>query len=137
MPLRSCIKKRVASRETISMRLRGAAQNSNGSVNPHGGKRPRGAKVLPPQPKKKRRFKPDTRAVAEIRKELKSTALSFRKLPFARLVKEVLQDAAPQDANKGKGVVQNNFRVTAQSLSVLQTAAEAFLVNVFQVRRTL
>lgn len=130
------------------MRLRGAAQNSNGSVNPHGGKRPRGAKVLPPQPKKKRRFKPGTRAVAEIRKELKSTALSFRKLPFARLVKEVLQDAdkwleekRPQqdDANKGKGVqvVKNNFRVTAQSLSVLQTAAEAFLVNVFQVRRTL
>ena len=118
------------------MRLRPPA---DGSVNPHGGKRPRGAKVLPPQPKKKRRFKPGTRAVAEIRKELKSTALSFRKLPFARLVKEVLQDAAPQDANKGKGVqvVQNNFRVTAQSLSVLQTAAEAFLVNVFQVRRTL
>lgn len=41
--------------------------------------------------KKKRRFRPGTRALIDIRKYQKSTELLLRKLPFIRLVKEVAQ----------------------------------------------
>ncbi|CAB1320960.1 unnamed protein product [Coregonus sp. 'balchen'] len=44
-----------------------------------------------PSPRKKRRFRPGTRALMEIRKYQKSTDLLLRKGPFARLVREVCQ----------------------------------------------
>ena len=40
-------------------------------------------------PKKKRRYRPGTVALKEIRKYQRSTELLIRKLPFARLVREI------------------------------------------------
>jgi hypothetical protein len=42
--------------------------------------------------RKKHRYRPETVALREIRKCQKSTALLIRKLPFARLVREIGQD---------------------------------------------
>ncbi|XP_061902600.1 histone H3-like centromeric protein A isoform X4 [Entelurus aequoreus] len=69
---------------------------------------------------KKRRFRPGTRALMEIRKYQKSTDLLLRKAPFARLVHEVCQTF-------GRG----SFRWQVLALLALQEAAEAFLVMLF------
>ncbi|PWA26365.1 hypothetical protein CCH79_00018158, partial [Gambusia affinis] len=66
---------------------------------------------------KKRRFRPGTRALMEIRKYQKSTDFLIRKTSFARLVREICQ----------------RFSLTAlrwqvYALMALQEAAEAFLV---------
>lgn len=76
----------------------------------------------PKSPQKKRRYKPGTRALLEIRKFQKSTALLLRKLPFARVVKEI----APQFSTKG------DLKWQAAAIEALQEAAEAFLVHLFE-----
>lgn len=70
--------------------------------------------------KKKRRYKPGTLALREIRKFQKSTELLIRKLPFQRLVREIAQDY--------------NSEIRFQSLAILalQEAAEDFIVSLFQ-----
>ena len=42
---------------------------------------------------KKRRFRPGTRALFEIRRYQKSTDLLIRKLPFQRVVREIAQNS--------------------------------------------
>ncbi|XP_061752461.1 histone H3-like centromeric protein A isoform X2 [Nerophis ophidion] len=77
----------------------------------------------PPRPgksPKKRRFRPGTKALMEIRKYQKSTDLLLRKAPFSRLVHEVCQTF-------GRG----SFRWQVLALLALQEAAEAFLVMLF------
>ncbi len=61
-----------------------------------GGKKIRAG--LPPKGKvrKPRRFRPGTLALREIRKYQKSTELLIRKLPFQRLVRQVVQSLEPQ-----------------------------------------
>lgn len=59
-------------------------------------------------------------ALREIRKFQKSTALLIRKLPFQRLVREILQDT-------GK-----DWRVQPGAMFALQEAAEAYLVKLFE-----
>mmetsp|Transcript_2097 Transcript_2097/g.5814 ORF Transcript_2097/g.5814 Transcript_2097/m.5814 type:complete len:150 (-) Transcript_2097:213-662(-) len=71
--------------------------------------------------KGKRRYRPGTRALKEIRKYQKSTDLLLRKLPFARLVREIGNMVAPEP-----------FRWTAEALLALQEATEAFLVGLFE-----
>ena len=44
------------------------------------------------EPKKKRRFRPGTVALREIRRYQKNTELLIRKLPFRRLVRELMHD---------------------------------------------
>ncbi|KAM4719638.1 histone H3-like centromeric protein A [Anableps anableps] len=66
---------------------------------------------------KKRRFRPGTRALMEIRKYQKSTDLLIRKTSFARLVREVCQSFS---------ITTLRWQVFA--LMALQEAAEAFLV---------
>ncbi|XP_005810061.1 histone H3-like centromeric protein A [Xiphophorus maculatus] len=66
---------------------------------------------------KKRRFRPGTRALMEIRKYQKSTDFLIRKTSFARLVREVCQ-----------GYSITAFRWQVYALMALQEAAEAFLV---------
>ena len=70
--------------------------------------------------KKKRRYRPGTLALREIRKFQKSTELLIRKLPFQRLVKEIVRDY--------------NLEIRFQSLAILalQEAAEDYLVSLFQ-----
>ncbi|CAD7969324.1 unnamed protein product [Amoebophrya sp. A120] len=71
---------------------------------------------------KKRTTKPGQAAIREIKKYQKSTELLLRKLPFQRLVREVLQgDTRAQE-----------FRFQSQALLALQEAAEAHLVGLFE-----
>ncbi|KAF7642381.1 hypothetical protein LDENG_00258960 [Lucifuga dentata] len=79
-----------------------------------------GASERPPGTPKKRRFRPGTKALMEIRKYQKSTSLLLRKLPFSRLVREVCQSCT-----------REALRWEVYALLALQEAAEAFLVNLF------
>ncbi|XP_029299999.1 histone H3-like centromeric protein A [Cottoperca gobio] len=79
-----------------------------------------GVSVQPPVPPKKKRFRPGTRALMEIRKYQKSTDLLLRKGPFSRLVREVCQSFSTEA-----------FRWQVYALMALQEAAEAFLVMLF------
>lgn len=97
-----------------------------------GGKRPAGASrqsdVQPGDPTPKgrhRRYKPGTVALKEIRKYQRSYDLLIRKLPFARLVREVALDLLPAD-------VGAELRWQSQAIMALQEAAEAFLVHLFE-----
>ncbi|XP_006639038.2 histone H3-like centromeric protein A [Lepisosteus oculatus] len=73
------------------------------------------------KPVKKRRYRPGTRALMEIRQYQKSTELLLRKGPFARVVREVCQQMFVMDY-KWQGI----------AIGALQEAAEAFLVRLFQ-----
>jgi histone H3/H4 len=72
--------------------------------------------------RKKRRYKPGTLALKEIRKFQKSTELLLRKAPFCRLVREISNEVSPEP-----------FRYTAESLLAIQEATEDFLVHLFEV----
>lgn len=87
-----------------------------------GGKAPRSRKAESKRPGVKRpyRYRPGTVALREIRKYQKSTELLVRKLPFQRLVKEIMQD------------LQSQFRIQAAAVLALQEAAEAYLVGLFE-----
>ena len=61
-----------------------------------------------------------THALTKIRHYQKSTALLIRKLPFGRLVHEIIQQ------------ISTELRVTSDALESLQEAAEAYLVCVFE-----
>ena len=66
------------------------------------------------------RYRPGTVALREIRKYQKSTELLIHKLPFQRLVHEILQGFAV------------GFRVTPAMIMALQEAAEAYLVQLLE-----
>lgn len=72
--------------------------------------------------RKKRRFRPGTRALMEIRHYQKTTHLLLRKAPFMRVVREI--------ADKFYHREELRWQVTA--LQALQEAAEAFLVRLFE-----
>lgn len=71
--------------------------------------------------KKPRRFHPGTVALREIRRYQKSTELLLRKLPFQRLVREML--FSETDAVN---------RLQAAALMALQEATEAYLIGLFE-----
>lgn len=73
---------------------------------------------------KKRRFKPGTVALREIRRYQKSTQLLLRKAPFQRLVREICQDFGPN--------VGEQYRWQSSAVAALQEAAEAYLVKLFE-----
>lgn len=70
--------------------------------------------------KKPHRYRPGTVALREIRRYQKSTELLIRKLPFRRLVKEIMQE------------FKTDLRVQGVALEALQEAAEAYLIGLFQ-----
>ena len=76
-------------------------------------------KMMAPQ-RGKRRYRPGTVALRQIRRYQKSTELLIRKLPFYRLVREIVQDFGM------------NYRVTPGTVNALQEAAEAYLVGLFE-----
>ncbi|KAF7591295.1 centromeric DNA-binding histone H3-like protein cse4 [Aspergillus hancockii] len=93
---------------------------------PAGGPRPSDVQPGDPTPKGRyRRYKPGTVALKEIRKYQRSYDLLIRKLPFARLVREVALDLLPAD-------VGASLRWQSQAIQALQEAAEAFLVHLFE-----
>ena len=70
--------------------------------------------------KKPHRWRPGTSALREIKKLQKSTELLIRKLPFARLVREIAQD------------FKTDLRFQQPAIGALQEAAEAYLVGLFE-----
>ncbi|KAL4877697.1 histone-fold-containing protein [Aspergillus karnatakaensis] len=73
---------------------------------------------------RRRRYRPGTVALKEIRKYQRSYDLLLRKLPFARLVREVAFDMLPTGSAE--------FRWQSHAILALQEAAEAFLVHLFE-----
>ncbi|KAJ6518769.1 histone-fold-containing protein [Mycena sanguinolenta] len=70
--------------------------------------------------KKTHRFRPGTVALREIRTYQKGGEHLIRKLPFQRLVREIVQDFMP------------NCRFQSTALEALQEAAEQYLVGLFE-----
>ena len=77
----------------------------------------------PPQGgvRKPRRYRPGTVALRQIRKYQTSTELLIRKLPFQRLVREVVWSLWKD----------KQYRFQSTALLALQEACEAFLVRMF------
>jgi len=71
--------------------------------------------------KQQRRYRPGEKALREIRFYQRNTDLLIRKLPFARLVKEVQTYFSRKE-----------FRWQAAAILALQEAAEAHLVSLFE-----
>ena len=67
----------------------------------------------------KRRYKPGTVALRQIRKYQKTTNPLIRKLPFQRLVREIAQD------------FRSHLRFQQSAILALQEASEAYLVGLF------
>jgi len=78
-------------------------------------------KVMSGSPRK-HRYRPGTVALREIRKYQKTTDLLIRKMPFARLVREVC----------GNIRIGRDVRWQSQAIMALQEAAEAYLVHLFE-----
>lgn len=75
----------------------------------------------PPEPRPAgRRYRPGTVALREIRRYQKSTDLLLRKLPFQRLVREIVR------------LFKQDARIQSTAVLALQEAAEAFLVSLFE-----
>eukprot|EP00095_Tigriopus_kingsejongensis_P011219 snap_masked-scaffold1959_size23944-processed-gene-0.1 protein:Tk11219 transcript:snap_masked-scaffold1959_size23944-processed-gene-0.1-mRNA-1 annotation:"histone h3" len=99
-------------------------------------KSPRGsrARPLPPPPQvgggypatpKRRRYRPGTVALREIRQYQKSANLLIPRLPFSRLVKEIAQGVAASMSVRG-------LRFQSAALMALQEAAEAYVVGLME-----
>ena len=72
--------------------------------------------------KKPSRYRPGTVALRQIRKYQKTTELLIPKIPFQRLVREVVQQISPHE----------DLRMQSTALLALQEASEAYLVNMFE-----
>ncbi|KAF9569291.1 histone-fold-containing protein [Agrocybe pediades] len=77
---------------------------------------------------KKRRFRPGTVALREIRKYQKSTDLLLQKLPFSRIVREITMEMTTDTNFKDSA----NLRWQSSALLALQEATEAYLVHLFE-----
>lgn len=69
---------------------------------------------------KKRRYRPGTVALRQIRRYQKSTDLLLPKIPFQRLVREIAMDFQP------------GLRFQSSAILAMQEASEAYLVGVFE-----
>ncbi|KAL4242099.1 histone H3 [Abortiporus biennis] len=79
-------------------------------------------------PPRRRRFRPGTVALREIRKYQKSTDLLIRKLPFARVVREIALDMMTDMVDYG----ETGLRWQSSAILALQEATEAYLVHLFE-----
>ena len=82
-----------------------------------------------PKPKK-RRYRPGTLALREIRKYQKSTDLLIRKRPFQRLVREIVE-GIPKPDGKHKKDTYSDLRFTSTCMLALQEASESYLHGLF------
>ncbi|KAL9938877.1 hypothetical protein V8E36_002596 [Tilletia maclaganii] len=71
--------------------------------------------------KRPHRYKPGTVALREIRRYQNSTELLIRKLPFQRLVREIVQNR----------LLRDDVCIQSSALGALQEACEAYLVSLF------
>ena len=80
--------------------------------------------TMPPNrapPRRRRRMRPGQKALKEIRAYQNSTDLLIRRLPFARLVREIQFS-----------MTRNPYRWQATAILALQEAAEAHLISLFE-----
>ncbi|EFO28170.2 core histone H2A/H2B/H3/H4 family protein [Loa loa] len=82
-----------------------------------------GCKAMHDSKKRSQPYRPGVRVLKEIRKYQKSTKLLIRKLPFARLVREIANEMS--DSSVG-------YRFAVEAIAALQEAAEAFMVQFFE-----
>lgn len=75
-----------------------------------------------PRTPAKRRYRPGTRALMEIRRYQKNTDLLIPKLPFSRVIREVAQALGGT----------RDLRFQTAAIMALQEASEAFLVTLFE-----
>ena len=102
------------------VRTKFSSVDSTGPGKMHrGGKKPRRPKGTV---KKPYRYRPGTVALRQIRKYQKSTELLIRKLPFQRLVKEVVRNLFNNES----------YRFQSTAILALQEASESFLVGMFE-----
>lgn len=80
----------------------------------------RTARKEPPKEKKPHRWRPGVAALREIRRYQKTTDLLIRKMPFARLAREVAHE------------FKTDARYSSTGILATQEAAEAFLVGRFE-----
>jgi histone H3 len=73
-----------------------------------------------PPAKRRRRNRPGTVALREIRQQQMKCDLIIAKLPFQRLIRETAQD------------FRNELRFTPDALEAIQEASEIYLINIFQ-----
>ena len=73
--------------------------------------------------KKPYRYRPGSLALKEIRRYQKTTDLLIKKLPFQRLVKEIMTELT-QDKKE-------SYRIQSAALSALQEASETYLTHLF------
>ncbi|KAF1592197.1 UNVERIFIED_CONTAM: histone H3, partial [Eudyptes robustus] len=71
---------------------------------------------------RKRKYRPGTRALMEIRKLQKTCHLLIRRAPFLRVVKDIVR-------NCSKGI---DYKIQSEAVNALQEASEAFLVTLFE-----
>eukprot|EP01119_Soliformovum_irregulare_P011420 TRINITY_DN2850_c0_g1_i1.p1 TRINITY_DN2850_c0_g1~~TRINITY_DN2850_c0_g1_i1.p1 ORF type:complete len:155 (-),score=16.68 TRINITY_DN2850_c0_g1_i1:54-518(-) len=96
--------------------------NSKNSESPSKSRRKQSSPKKRPKPRKPHRARPGVAALKEIRKFQKTTDLLIRKLPFARLVRELAANITTDEI----------YRWRAEALLALQTAAESYLVHLFE-----
>jgi histone H3/H4 len=77
--------------------------------------------------KRKFRHRSGTVALREIRKYQKTTELLIQKLPFSRLVRDVLEYVTC--VKNGRRSVE---KIASETFLILQEASEQFLVNLFE-----
>ena len=105
-------------------RTKQTARKSQGGIAPRtelSQKAPRKSAPASGGVKKPHRYRPGTVALREIRQYQKSTELLIRKLPFQRVVRELIH-----------GLGKTNFRIQSSALLALQEASEAYLVGLFE-----
>ena len=78
--------------------------------------------------KKPHKYRPGTVALREIRRYQKSTELLIRRLPFQRLVRQIV-DELRNDPNEA---IKDEHRFQSDALACLQEASEAYLVGLFE-----
>ena len=83
-----------------------------------------------PPPAGKRRYKPGTVALREIRRYQRSTDLLISKLPFAHVVREVADDFIRANYDSSASAV--GLRWQSSAILALQEATEAYLVHLFE-----
>ena len=96
--------------------IKNRARNSTNATN----KAARNPKTSTGGVKKPMRYRPSTVALREIRRYQKLTELLIRKLPYARLVREIAQD------------FKTDLRFQREAIGALQEAGEAYLVGLFE-----
>jgi len=125
-PISEANKKTVASNKSKAKQTTETLKNPPKSSTPAKGRKsipsksPKNLSVGPSSGGKKR-YRPGTRALMEIRKFQKSTDLLIPKLPFSKVIREI--------ASK---VCSANLRFQSAAIAALQEAAEAYLVTLFE-----